>query len=459
MKDVFLFNSKTRKKEKLSPIRKGSVSIYTCGPTLYQPPHIGNMRAYVFADTLKRVLNNLGYKTRYVINLTDVGHLVSDADEGEDKVEAQAKKEGKSASEIVEEMKNIFFSNLDKLNIDRSKYKFPKATEYIKQQIEMVKELEKKGYTYEIDDGIYFDTSKFKDYGVLGDIQKIQNESRIGENRKKRNNTDFALWKKTPEGIKRQQEWSSPWGKGFPGWHLECSAMSKALLGNIIDIHTGGIDHLTIHHNNEIAQSESIIGEEFVKIWMHSEFLNIKENKISKSVGNTITIDNLIEKGFSPEHFRYFLLQTHYSSPLIFTFQALESAKSGYDNLRKDISELKKGFFGKIEVKYKEKIDSFAADNLHTPKILSTIWDLMRDKSIKDKNKFKTVEYADKFLGLKLTKYKKEEIPSEIKALAKNREAVRKRGDFKLADEIRDQIENMGFELKDTEQGAEITKK
>jgi len=338
MKQIFLFNSFTRKKEKFLHLKDKLVTIYNCGPTVYERPHLGNFRAYIFADTLRRVLEFNGYQVKQIINITDVGHLTSDDDTGEDKIEKSAKEKKKSAWEIARYYEKLFKEDFKKLNLKKP-FKFPRATEHIKEMIELIKILEKKEYTYKISDGIYFDTSKFKDYGKLGNLKKRKDLlPRIEVNPEKRNPFDFALWKFSPKDQKRQMEWRSPWGIGFPGWHIECSVMAMKYLGKTIDIHTGGIDHLTVHHPNEIAQSEAATGEKFVRYWLHVNFLFIEGQKMAKSLGNIFTLEDIEKRGFSPLAFKYLVLTSHYRSEMNFTWQAMESAENAYRNLIENVS-------------------------------------------------------------------------------------------------------------------------
>jgi cysteinyl-tRNA synthetase len=341
---IFLTNTLSHKKETFIPIKPHVATLYSCGFTVYSQAHIGNIRPYVFSDILARTLIADGYHVRRVINITDVGHLVSDGDEGEDKMEMGAKRENTTADEIATRYTNLFLHDLKEVNIDTESVLFPRATQYISEQITMVKELEKNGYTYRTSDGIYFDVSKFPEYGKLGGLSDealkegssdsvedriaLAGRTRLKEfTSEKRNPADFALWKFSPRTARRQQEWSSPWGLGFPGWHIECSAMVRALLGDTIDIHTGGIDHIPVHHNNEIAQSESVLGHPFVHYWMHSAFLTIEGQKISKSLGNTIYLSEIIERGYHPLALRYFFLQAQYSSSISFSWDTLAGAQ------------------------------------------------------------------------------------------------------------------------------------
>ena len=364
---IKLYNTLSRRKEIFKPIKKGFVGIYTCGPTVYWYQHIGNLRSYIFADVLKRVFLYDKYKVKHVINVTDVGHLTSDADEGEDKMEKAVLREHKKAEVIANFYWQEFKNDFKKLNIAEPNI-WCKATQHIKEQIKLIKKLEKKGVTYKTSDGIYFDTSKLKDYGKLAKLNKQGLEAgkriEIGE---KKNITDFALWKFSPlmnaNGKllpKRQQEWESPWGVGFPGWHIECSAMSMKYLGEHIDIHTGGIDHIPVHHTNEIAQSETATGKKFVNYWLHGDFLNFKGKKISKSTGGLYTISELQEKGFNPLAFRYLTFITHYRDPLNFSLESLQSAQDAYNRLKNIISELKND--KRISRKYLKQFNSAIND-------------------------------------------------------------------------------------------------
>jgi cysteinyl-tRNA synthetase len=449
-----LYNTLTRKKEKFIPIHKGKVGIYTCGPTVYWYQHIGNLRSYIFSDILKRVLIYNRYKINHIMNVTDVGHLTSDADEGEDKIEKAAKKEGKKAEDISNYYLKVFRDDFKKLNIIEPN-KWTKATRHIKEQIELIKKLEKKGYTYKTKDGIYFNSSKLKDYGKLArlDIKGLQEGKRINLGEKK-NKTDFALWKFSEKPGERQQEWKSPWGVGFPGWHIECSAMSMKYLGETFDIHTGGIDHIPIHHTNEIAQSEAATGEKFVNYWMHGNFLTFKGEKVSKSKGGLYTISELEEKGFSPLEYRYLCLTTHYRKPLNFTLENLESARNSYQRLKNIISEIKDD--KKINEVYLKKFEKDINYDLNMPNALAELWDFIRDK--KAKGKYQTIKKMDEVFGLDLLKKEKVEISKKVKELIKEREKARKEKDWKKADELRDKIKKQGYSLDDTKKGAVVKK-
>jgi cysteinyl-tRNA synthetase len=449
-----LFNTLGRKKQAFKPIKPGEVSIYSCGPTVYWYQHIGNLKAYIFSDTLRRTLQFLGYKVKQVINVTDVGHLTSDADEGEDKMEKAAKKEGKTAQEIANYYWKLFREDFKKLNIKEPDI-WCKATEHIKEQIELIKKLEEKGYTYKTSDGIYFDTSKFKNYGKLAllDIKGLKAGARINVGEKK-NKTDFALWKFSEEPGKRQQEWQSPWGLGYPGWHIECSAMSTKYLGQPFDIHTGGIDHIPIHHTNEIAQSECAMGKKFVNYWLHENFLTLGGEKVSKSKGGLFTVPELEEQGFLPLAYRYFILTGSYRSPIEFSLDILKANQTAYQRLKNLISEIKDD--NKVNTSAVKEFTKAMEDDLNTPKALAVLWTLVRDE--KATGKINAIKEMDKVLGLNLLEKEEIRIPEEINHLLKEREHARKSKDWALSDKIRDKIKQKGFIVQDTNEGQKISK-
>lgn len=457
-------NTLTGKIEEFKPLKKAwfgktKIGMYNCGPTVYNKAHIGNLRAYIFADLIKNTLEFNNYKVKQVINITDVGHLTSDADEGEDKVESQAKKENISAEEITQKYTDLFFEDLNKLNINKSKIAFPKATDHIKEQIDLIKKLEEKDLTYGTSDGIYFDTSKFKDYGKLGnvDIEGLDEGHRVESNPEKRNPSDFALWKFSGDQ-KRLQEWESPWGIGFPGWHLECSAMSMKYLGETFDIHTGGVDHINTHHNNEIAQSEASTGKPFAKYWMHSNHIQIDGQKISKSIGNVIFLDDLQSKGYHPMSYKMFLYGAHYSTLLNFTEESLKASQKALYKIYDFLNSTQNT--GQINKQYLEIFTNALNDDLNTSKAVATIFDLIADNEIKNIDKKSTILKFDEALNLEFKKAEKLKlnIPKEIKKLAENRQRARAEKNWQKADEIRDEIKNEGYEVKDTDQGFEINK-
>jgi len=449
-----LYNTLGRKKQEFKPIKKGQVGMYTCGPTVYWYQHIGNLRSYIFSDILKRVLKYNRYKVKHVMNITDVGHLTSDADEGEDKIEKAAIKEGKTAKEISDYYWKIFREDFKKLNIIEPDI-WCKATEHIKEQIELIKKIEKKGYTYRTNDGIYFDTSKLKDYGKLAklNIENLQAGKRIAVGEKK-NKTDFALWKFSEEPGKRQQEWKSPWGIGFPGWHIECSAMSMKYLGETIDIHTGGEDHIPVHHTNEIAQSESATGKKFVNYWLHGAFLTSKGEKISKSKGGLYTISELEKQDFLPLSYRYLCLTAHYRTQLDFTIENLQNSQNSYNRLKNIISEIKDD--KRTNKEYLEEFEKAMNDDLNTPKALQVLWKLVRDE--KAQGKYQTIKKIDEVFGLDLLKQEKISVPENIKNLVDEREKARANKDWKKADELRNKIKSLGYQVSDTNEGAKIIK-
>jgi cysteinyl-tRNA synthetase len=451
--------------EAFEPIN-GTVRMYNCGPTVYDRQHIGNLRPYVFADVLRRTLESWGYKVSQVINITDVGHLVSDADEGEDKMEKSAKARGKHAQDIAKEVTEWWFEDLDAIGVDRRRIQFPRATEYIGEQIALVKALMQKGYAYQIADGVYFDTAKFSGYGKLGGVSLSGQVAgaRVEENKDKKSPHDFALWKFSKAGEQREQEWESPWGKGFPGWHLECTAMIFKLLGKQIDIHTGGVDHIPVHHNNEIAQAESVTGKQYVRYWMHNEFITIEGKKVSKSLGNTIYLSQLVDRGLSARSLRYLYLTAHYRSPMNFTWESIEGADQAFKRLTRSYLEMPKG--GTADEGFLKDFYAALANDLDTPAALARVWELMKDQNVSPADKKASLAEADKVLGLGLAAARpqsklavKQEIPEEVVKLLSERETARQNKDFAKADELRGQIEAAGFELKDTPEGPVVSKK
>jgi len=448
------YNTLTRKKEIFKPIKDKQVGIYTCGPTVYWYQHIGNLRSYILADILKKVFLYHNYKVKHVINVTDVGHLTSDADTGEDKIEMAAAKEGKKAEDIANFYWKIFREDFKKLRIAEPDI-WCKATDNIKEQIELIKKLEKKGFTYKTNDGIYYDTSKFKNYGKLArlNIKGLQAGKRVSFGDKK-SKTDFALWKfSNPVGV-RKQEWDSPWGIGFPGWHIECSAMSMKYLGDRFDIHTGGEDHISVHHTNEIAQSECATGKPFVNYWMHGAFLTFKGEKISKSKGGLYTLSELENLGFSALDYRYFCLTTSYRKQLDFSIEKLKSARNAYERLKNICQSLEDD--GNENKKYIEDFQKAINDDLNTVKALQLLWNLLRDK--KAKGKIETIRKMDEVFALNLLIKEHIKIPKEVQSLIEKREQARKNKDFKLSDELRNKINSLGYSVSDTSEGPIVKK-
>lgn len=453
-----IYNSLTRKKEELSS-KDNIIKMYTCGPTVYYFPHIGNMRAYIFMDLLRKSLKYCGYKIEGVMNITDVGHLVSDSDEGEDKMEIAAKRENKDPYEIAKFYTDCFIKDTSRLNIELPEH-IAKATEHIGEMIDFIKKLEEKGYTYIIDDGVYFDVQKFKGYGQLSgkDLSTV-GESRIDENSQKHHPFDFALWKFVPEN--HIMKWNSPWGVGCPGWHIECSAMGEKYLGNSIDIHTGGIDHKPIHHENEIAQNDAKEGKRVVKNWMHVEFLQVDGGKMSKSLGNLYTLDDLIKKGYSPLDFRYMNLLTHYRKALNFTFESLASSASALKSLKNLVLEHKDAPNKTKEEVLESYEDQFVAaisDDLNIPLALGVLWKMLKSEE-KSNDIFLLAKKFDSVFSLDLGKETKaEEIPEEILNLANQRKIARENKDYVKSDEIRNLISAKGYTILDTKEGFEIKK-
>ncbi len=491
-----VYNTLSKKKQIFRPEKDKKVNLYTCGPTVYSTAHIGNLRTYIFEDVLKRVLLFDKYKVKHVMNITDVGHLTSNADKGEDKIEKEAKKEKKSAWQIAKFYTKQFFTDCQKLNIIPPTIK-ANATDHITEDIALIQVLEKKGFTYRTTDGIYFDTSKLSDYGKLTGMNfKTLNKSlragaRIKFSPDKKNITDFALWKFSPppeSGIKRQMEWSSPWGIGFPGWHIECTVINLKYLGNAfrgrkfypqqaktIDIHCGGIDLIPIHHTNEIAQAEAATGKKFVNYWLHGAFLNLQKGRMGKSEGNAIVLKTLEDHHYQPLAFRYLVLNSHYRAPLEFSWTALQNAQAGLNNIysfiidclidQKKNKNKKNSAFSlpSLRQEFQKAID----DDLNTPQALAIFWKLIKQyyqarnnpqikKKLSPIQIYKLALEFDKVLGLGLDKIKLSSPSSLVKKLAKKREELRKNKQWKEADKIRKEIESKGFTIEDTSQGPII---
>lgn len=462
-----IYNSLTRKIEEFKPINSSEVGMYTCGPTVYDFAHIGNFRTYVLSDILLRVLEANKFSVKYVMNITDVGHLtgdnVGDADSGEDRMEKAAIKERKSAWDIAKFYEKAFLTDFEKLNLIKPSI-MPRATDHIKEQVELVKALEKKGYTYQTSDGVYFDTSKFKDYGKLSNLDEIKEGARVEVNPQKRNPRDFALWKFSPENEKRQMEWDSPWGKGFPGWHIECSAMSMKYLGESFDVHVGGMDLRSTHHPNEIAQSEAVTGKTFVNYWVHGAFVLVDNKRMSKSLGNNYKVEDIIKNGFDPLALRYLYLQTHYRQEMNFTWEALEASHKALERLREAIGRLDQseatsspslhlGVSGRgFEQKFLDAINN----DLNTSQALAVVSELLRSDNPTSFKAQSLIKF-DKVLGLNLweapVETKETEIPEEIQKLVKEREELRAQKRFHLADQLRNKIKKMGFDIRDAENG------
>ncbi|MBI5614376.1 cysteine--tRNA ligase [Candidatus Gottesmanbacteria bacterium] len=478
-----LYNTLTKKIESVTPSLPKEFTLYCCGPTVYDYAHIGNFRTYTMTDILVRVLRYEGNRVHYVMNITDVGHLVSDSDLGEDKLEKGSKREGKSAWDIAKFYTDAFLSDSAKINLVEPDLR-PKPTDHIHEQVDMVKTLVEKGYGYVIDDGIYFDTSKSSDYGILTGQKRdeLKEGARVEINDQKRNPTDFALWKFSyPKGRdfdpklddikkRRQMEWPSPWGLGFPGWHIECSAMSRKYLGDQIDIHTGGADLIPIHHTNEIVQSEAATGvHPFVRFWVHGQFMMVDNEKMSKSKGNFYRLQDIVDKGFDPLALRYFYMTSHYRSFLNFTWTGLDAASKGLEQVHMFMrkvkavkvltrNELSNEKLVKIDT-LRKKFTNALENDLNMPQALAVIHETIKS-NIPDGDKNDLILEFDEVLGLGLKDIAKNDtaIPGEISELLKIHEQYRKNKDFKKSDEARKEIELKGFEVKDTPAGAVAVK-
>lgn len=454
METLKLYNTLGRNIEPFQPLQTKDVGMYSCGLTVYNYAHIGNLRAYIVADILKRVLLRDGYTVKHVMNITDVGHLTDDADAGDDKVEKAASAEHTTAWNLAKKFERAFFDDLKKINVLPADLT-PRATEHVSEQIGLITLLEARGYTYRTSDGIYFDTSKVADYGKLANLknQILREGARVEKNKEKRNPTDFALWKFSPRGAQRQMEWGSPWGTGFPGWHIECSAMSMKYLGESFDIHTGGIDHIPVHHTNEIAQSEAATGKPFVKYWVHNEFLLTKDEKMAKSAGNFLTLSSLVERGFSPLAYRYFVLNTHYRKPLAFSWDALMAVQRAFDTLTGFVQQWSASRVGCAE--FEERFRDAVNDDLNIPKALGVMWEMVRS-DYPDHAKHQSLKVFDGVLGLGLKDVKPLKIPKSVWKLVEERETARKEKDFVKADAHRSRIMESGFTVDDTEAGPVI---
>ncbi|MEE4603642.1 MAG: cysteine--tRNA ligase [Desulfobacteraceae bacterium] len=460
-----LYNSLERKKSEFSPIQPGKVGLYTCGPTVYNFAHIGNLRTYIFEDILKRVLRYNDFQVKHVMNITDVGHLTGDRDMGEDKMEKGARREGRTAWEIAEFYTRAFESDIALLNIIEPDI-WVKATDTISDQIELIKILEAKGYTYRTGDGIYFDTARFKDYTRLShqNIESLREGARVEKNPEKRNATDFALWKFSPEGARRQMEWDSPWGTGFPGWHIECSAMSMKYLGEQLDIHCGGTDHIDVHHTNEIAQSEAATGRKFFNCWMHGAFLIIAGGKkMAKSDENFLTLQNaFVKKGISPLVYRFAAFQTHYRKPMEYSEESIQAARNGLQHLQNQVRQAAQkstGQKGAVQEEFKTRFLEAINDDLNMPRAMAVVQDMLKS-SMGDADKHATILDYDRVLGLSLDQVDKlEKLPQEIKNLVAERQTARDAKDWAASDRLRDTIQDLGYLVQDTKGGMQVIKK
>jgi len=466
---VTLFNTETRKLEEFSPLKPGKVLMYSCGPTVYDYIHIGNLRAFLLADITKRVLQWNGYEVKHVMNFTDFGHLTDDGDEGEDKIMKGLKREGKPITltamrELTDFYIEAFLSDAEELRL-LPPTKYTRASEYVSEQIQLIKTLEQKGYTYETSDGLYFDISKFPKYGRLGNInlEKLKEGARVEVNTEKRHPADFALWKKGLLG------WDSTWSKGFPGWHIECSAMAMTELGKQIDIHTGGVDNAPIHHNAEIAQCECATGKQFVRYWLHNEFLQIDGGKIGKSLGNAINLRQLLDRGFTGDDYRYFLLMTHYRAAANFSFEALTAAKQALFRLKRHIYEDYKNKASKSDQVYLDRFTTCINDDLNTPQAIALLHEVTKDTTLDNPTKCATLKKMDEVLGIGLTDepdtalrklgiVATEDIPEDIQTIVEERELARATRNWSESDRLRELLNIKGYAIEDTAHGPKVSK-
>ncbi|MCB9362741.1 cysteine--tRNA ligase [Candidatus Woesearchaeota archaeon] len=462
--DIFLTNTLGKTKQRFTPITPGKVSIYTCGPTVYHYAHIGNLRSFVFADLLKRMFIANNYKVEHVMNITDVGHLTSDADDGEDKLEKGARREGKTVWEVAQYYTDHFMEDLSRLNIMLPDH-MPKATDHIAEMISIIKNLEEKGYTYIAEGNVYFDTQKYAEYADFAGLKLNEEDarSRVDEDEHKKSPFDFVLWFTRYKYSSHEMEWDSPWGRGFPGWHIECSAMSTKYLGDHFDIHTGGIDHIPVHHTNEIAQSTCAFGHKWVNYWMHNNFLVLGEDeKISKSKDNFLRLQTLMDKGISGLDYRYFLLGAHYRKPQTFSFEGLEAAKTSLRKLvqkYKDVSVRDGRNEDEFDIFYTKFLEAMN-DDLNTPQALAVFWETVQDTNIDVGTKRSLFDAYDAVLGIGLKEQaeRKEEIPDDVLALKSERDKARVLKNWAESDRLRDEIVSKGFEVLDSKDGTEIRK-
>lgn len=458
--ELKLFNTLSREKEVFRPIDEKEVRIYTCGPTVYYFAHVGNLRSYLFMDNLRRVLKYNGYNLRHAMNITDVGHLESDADEGEDKMAKAARREHKDPYEIAEFYMDRFLEDLRKLNVSMPEI-ICRATDNIKEMEEYVKKIIENGYAYETDDTIYFDTSKLDKYGILSKIKIDEQKAgaRVEFDNKKKNVTDFALWIKAPEN--HIMKWDTFWGKCYPGWHIECSAMGRKYLGEKFDIHTGGVDHIPIHHENEIAQSKGYSGKIPANWWMHCEFLLVDGGKMSKSLNNIYTLEDLKNKGFSPLDYKMFTFTSHYRNKLNFTWDSLESAKIALSRLKEGYNRHAEGMEDVVDsviADYENKFHEAINDDLNMPLAMSVVWEVVKNP-IKSNKFAKLLDKFDEVLGLNLSHKEELELPEEIKDILEERKNARENKDWAKSDELRDKLLDLGYVVKDTKNGVEVTLK
>ncbi|HCO74718.1 MAG TPA: cysteine--tRNA ligase [Clostridium sp.] len=460
----YLYNTMTRNKEEFIPANKNKVGMYTCGPTVYNYAHIGNLRTYIFEDALKKSLEYVGYKVKHVMNVTDVGHLQSDGDEGEDKMALGASREHKTVWEIAKFYEDAFFEDCKLLNVKKPTV-ICRATEHIEDMIKFVQKLEERGYTYESNGNVYFEIDKFEDYTKLANlsIDELEAGSRIEIDPNKKNPLDFVLWFTNSKFSNQIMQWDSPWGRGFPGWHLECSTMSIKYLGENIDIHCGGIDHIPVHHTNEIAQSEAALGHKWVNYWVHGEFLVLDGGKMSKSSGDFLTVSKLEEEGFSPLDYRYFCLQSKYRKQLVFSFESLKDAQNGYKALKKKIGTILTNIDETYNMNkelisgYQEKFKTQISDDLNIANAFTVLNEVIKDGELNNKEKAFLIDDFDKVFSLNLMTIEKEAIEVDeklINHLIEERNIARKEKNYKRSDEIRAQLLDMNIEVLDSKEGT-----
>jgi cysteinyl-tRNA synthetase len=463
---VRLFNTLTREKALFEPMEPGRVGLYSCGPTVYDFQHIGNLRTYLFVDLLRRVLRDAGYDVNSVINITDVGHLTSDADEGADKMEEGARRAGKSAWEIAEFYTGVFKDDLRALQIKEPE-RWCKATDHIAEMIELIAHIEEEKFTYRTSDGIYFDTAKLPEYGQLArlDLSGQEAGARIGVNEEKRSPQDFALWKFSPAGEQRQMEWDSPWGRGFPGWHIECSAMAEKYLGVPFDLHTGGVDHIPVHHTNEIAQTRAATGKLLANWWLHGEFLDLRGQKMSKSKGGFIKLRDLVEQGYDPMAYRFMTYQAHYRRKLNFDEESLNAAAAGLKRLQETFAALPEDGGAAPDANSLERFRAALRDDLNAPQAVAAVWSVLGDERIAPAARRSTLLEMNSVLPMGLESVQSvagrepEGAPAEVLALLEQRNAARKAKDFATADRLRGEIAALGYEIRDSAGGSTVAKR
>lgn len=455
-----LFNTLTRTIELFQPIRLGEASLYTCGPTVYNYAHIGNLRTYIFEDILRRALERFGFKVHHVMNITDVGHLESDADDGDDKMALASKREQKSPWDIARYYEEAFFKDCESLNSIRPTV-VCRATEHIVEMQSMVSTLIDKGFAYVVEGNVYFRISKFKDYAKLSrrNLDELLDGARVDVDHRKENPLDFVLWFSQSKYPNQIMKWDSPWGVGFPGWHIECSAMASKYLGEHLDIHCGGVDHVSVHHSNEIAQSEGCFGHQWVNTWMHGEFLVLDKGKMSKSKGGFLTLKTLSEHGFEPIHYRYLCLGAHYRSQLFFSYESLQAAKNAFESLKNRVIswklDPKKGVHPEKANDYLQRFNDAVAHDLDMPIAMSVLWEMVKDVELGTQKQLELILTFDQILGLGISDFEKVNLEPELLELVKQREEARAQKDFKRSDELRMILLDRNICLKDTASGTD----